>query len=235
MRIGLQHPYPSVKNESRVSFGGNQAWFEKRYLQKSGCGVVACTDLLMYLCRQRQYHCLELFPGAAADAKPITRNAYLYSARLLHKRYLPVIPYFGINGWNFVWGLNRCFRKNEMNLKASFGVRRKKLWSTVEQMLREDVPVILSVGPNFPFLWKKEKLTFYTRGKTGAYTPACMVSGHYVTVTAMDGIWLCISSWGREYYINREEYWIYARKHSGFLVSNLVYIREKKRILDSEK
>ena len=45
-----------------------------------------------------------------------------------------------------------------------------------------------------------------------------------VTVTAMDEIWMCISSWGKKYYINRQEYMEYACRYSGFLVSNMVYL-----------
>ena len=44
-------------------------------------------------------------------------------------------------------------------------------------------------------------------------------------MTGIDEKCLKISSWGREYYIDREEYMSYIRRHSGSLVSNIVKIR----------
>ena len=48
---------------------------------------------------------------------------------------------------------------------------------------------------------------------------------HYVTVTGLDDEWAQISSWGREYYINRREYDAFVRLHSASLFSNILYIK----------
>lgn len=85
---------------------------------------------------------------------------------------------------------------------------------------------MLAIGPNLLAFWRQEKLTLYQkRGK--AYCPAAPVSGHHVTVTAMDHTWLKISSWGRKYYIHREEYLRYGEKHSLFFVHNALAVRQK--------
>lgn len=94
----------------------------------------------------------------------------------------------------------------------------------MEEMLSKNLPVIMSVGPNFPCVWRNHKLPFYIRKNDGTYVQDCQVNGHYVTVTEMDETWLCISSWGKKYYINRQEYMEYVRRYSGFLVSNIVYL-----------
>ncbi|MFQ7549242.1 MAG: hypothetical protein ACLRMZ_01540 [Blautia marasmi] len=43
----------------------------------------------------------------------------------------------------------------------------------------------------------------------------------------MDETWMRVSSWGKEYYINRQEYYNYVRKHSSFLISNICYIKSR--------
>ena len=96
----------------------------------------------------------------------------------------------------------------------------------MEEMLRRDIPVILSIGPNFPRLWKQGKETLY-RMDQGDYRRAAETRAHYVTVTGMDESWLRISSWGKEYYLSREEYETYRADISSALVSNIVYIRER--------
>ena len=44
-------------------------------------------------------------------------------------------------------------------------------------------------------------------------------------VYGIDEQWLRISSWGREYYINRKEYERYTKENSSFAFSNLIYLR----------
>ena len=91
-------------------------------------------------------------------------------------------------------------------------------------MLTKDIPVILAVGPNFPFVWKKEKLTFYKKISEENYIPAVKTRAHFVIVTGRDGSRLKISSWGKEYYIDIREYRRYVKRHSSYLVSNVIDI-----------
>lgn len=94
-------------------------------------------------------------------------------------------------------------------------------------MLREDIPVILSIGPNFPLLWQKKELTLHIQTNEGSFYPGPATHAHYVTVTGMDDTWLQISSWGRKYFINRNEYLQYVKAHSARLVSNILYVKKK--------
>ena len=95
----------------------------------------------------------------------------------------------------------------------------------MEDMLSRDLPVILSVGPNFPAFWHNNRLPFYTRNADGAYRKAASTKGHFVTATGIDADWVRISSWGREYYINRAEYEQYTRENSYSVFNNLLYLR----------
>ena len=121
--------------------------------------------------------------------------------------------------------MNCLLRERKIPYRAVWMLSGQKLWDRVEEMLRRDLPVILSVGPNFPAFWANDRLPFYVRTVDGVFRKAAATKGHYVTVTGLDGNWVQISSWGRRLYINRTEYMLYTRKHSNFVFSNILYLR----------
>lgn len=216
MEISLKYPYISVRRQAGLSYGGSQAWSKRKFWRESACGLVSGTDLLLYLEHRQE-----------ADGLP--EQTYLDRLEHLGWRYFPVLPKIGIVGWFLSAGLNAYFMRHRIPLKSSWGVWHWKLWKRMEEMLRADIPVILAIGPNFPFRWSGHKLNLYTKGTDGKYRVTARTSGHYVNVTGMDAEWLRIASWGREYYIRRAEYWDYARKYSLFLTCNIAYVRAKKR------
>lgn len=220
----LKHPYLAVNKDGCPSYGGNQGWSNSKVVRRCGCGAVAATDVLFYL---HQNH-----PGFQSDLfRDIPNQTVLpldiYNSLLdrMRKRYFFLIPRFGMNGLGVSFGMNGYFRSNHISMRANWGVWKGQIWSTVERLLSEDIPVICAVGPNLPFFWNKHKLRFYVRTKDGNYQSAAMTKAHYVTITGIDERWLKISSWGREYYISREEYDRYAAKHSSYLVSNIVNLK----------
>ena len=215
MKTQLKRPYISVQRGGVHSYGGNQAWCKEKYRQESACGLISAVDLLLYVERKPE--------------EPLSEEEYLRITKGLGHRYFPVIPKVGMIGWSVAFGLNAYFCLHGIALRASWGVRPKRLWERMEEMLEADIPVILTIGPNFPFRWSGHKLNLYTRGVEGTYRAACKVSGHYVNVTGMEEEWLRISSWGREYYVRRAEYTDYVRKYSNYLVCNLVSIQKKRR------
>ena len=75
-------------------------------------------------------------------------------------------------------------------------------------------------------LKKGQKLKLYVR-RGDSFISTAAVNAHYVTVTGMDDRWLEVSTWGKKYYINREEFTRYVRKYSCYLFSNLVGIRAR--------
>ena len=227
MIFQLKNPYVSVSNGPLVSYGGNQMSSENKTERSVGCGVVAALDLVLYL---SHYHLSSdhngikmLFP----EQWPLDQRQYLSLLRLFRKKYIPLIPGHGINGLSLALGLNALFLKHRLPFLAVWGVPYAKLWSSIREMLEQDIPVVFSVGPNFPAFWRHEKLRFYVQRTDGAYVPGPQTHAHYVTITGMDEEWLRISSWGKKYYISRREYIEYVRKHSTRLVSNILYIRKK--------
>lgn len=219
----LKHPFPAVKKGETVSWGGNQQWLDAHYMKKSACGVISCTDLLLYLHRYRPGCRTKLFeedPGQGA----VPVELYNRWVRALQLQYLPVIPYLGTIGGELAFALNRYFKKYDIPLHATWSVRKEMLWRSVEAMLDNDFPVILAVGPNFPLPIRRRKLSFYRPGQNA---PAARTSGHFVTVTGLDDEQLRISSWGREYCILREEFWDYVRRHGNFYTSNILWVWPK--------
>lgn len=210
--LSLNSPYLQVNHQGRLSYGGNQMWSEHPVIRKCGCGPVAALDTVWYLENR-------------GSSEPVPLSMYNVELRSLCRRYFPLVPPFGINGLVFVVGLNRLLRDRKLPYTAFWMLSGSKLWDRVEAMLWDDLPVILSVGPNFPAFWQNNRLPFYVRSANGSFHRAAATKGHFVTVTGMDENWVRISSWGRELYFNRSEYEEYTRQNSSYAFSNLVYLK----------
>lgn len=224
--IRLKYPYVAVMKDGKLSYGGNQSWFQGKILKKYGCGVIAGTDVLLYLNLHKEY-CRGQELKEEKNASGIwEEEQYQEAVKTMEHRYFPVIPGFGMPGWLLAAGLNGYFRRNRIPLKVSFGVLGRNIWNRTAAMLAHDIPVILAVGPNFSLFRKKHKLNFYVKNGE-EYTFACQTAAHYVTVTAMEEQYLKISSWGKEYFINVQEYADYVKRYSSYFVSNVFYIRKR--------
>ncbi len=223
-KLQIRNNYISVAQGQRRSFGGSQMLSASQTMREVGCGVIAALDLLLYLCRFHGGSDCTFFAEAAEDGV-IDEREYDELAQKLSRRFFPMIPKLGINGLMLAGGLNHFFRCYKLPYRASWGIGSGRIFEEIEDMLARDIPVILSVGPNFPLFWQKHELNFYVSRPDGSFSRACSIKAHYVTVTGIDESRLKISSWGREYFIDREEYMSYIRRYSGSIVSNIVRIR----------
>ncbi len=224
--LSLRHPYIRVAAQGGPSYGGSQQFSENHMMSLCGCGVIAATDTLLYLGR---YHLRGTIPFFA-ELTSYTLFPFPSYTALIHRMrraYFPLIPYAGINGLMLALGIQRFFRDNKMPFSARWCMSRSEMWPRVRKMLAEDIPVIMSVGPNFPLFWQNKRACFYHRSPEGAFVPAANVKAHYFTVTGMNDEWLRISSWGRMYYLNRREFEDYVREHSAGFISNILYIEYK--------
>ncbi len=228
MEHSLKNAYISVQSGSAASYGGNQMLLENKTERTVGCGVIAALDLLLYLSRCHESASARMLIQQAPE-DPILLPDYLTLVRFLRKRYIPLIPGHGINGLTLALGINACFLHYRLPYVAFWGVSYTRLWTAIRDMLDQDIPVIFSIGPNFPLFWQHHKLRFYTKTADGAYRHGAQTHAHYVMITGLDEEWLRISSWGKLYYIRREEYLAYVREHSARLVSNIMLIKKRGR------
>ena len=109
-RSSLHNPYPVIEKDGVLSFGGNQAWSDSAVMRKCGCGVIGGTDLLLYLSLHKDICRTELFQEAYLENGILELPEYMSYVNYFRKKYLPVIPHFGMAGWMLVLGLNRYFR-----------------------------------------------------------------------------------------------------------------------------
>lgn len=224
--IGLRHPYISLALRGGPSYGGGQQFSESEMIRRCGCGVVAAADLLLYLTRWHPNGAVDYFAGMLED-KPIPLPVYDSRIRHLSRAFFPMIPYAGINGLMLMAGMELFFRKHGMPYTARWCFAPGKLWDHIGDMLRADIPVIMSVGPNFPLIWGDRRVRFYAQSPAGSYIPASGARAHYFTVTGLDESWLRISSWGRLYYLKREEFEEYMRSCSISFTSNILLTEQK--------
>ena len=224
--LSLQHPYISIALPHGKSYGGGQQLSRDAMLRRCGCGVVAAADLLLYLTRWHSHGAVDYFAGLLTD-EPVPLPVYDALLRDLSRREFPMIPYAGINGVMLMAGMQLFFRRHGMPYTARWCIAPGRLWERIEEMLGADIPVIMSVGPNFPLIWGDKRVRFYAQTPTGGYVPASRAKAHYFTVTGLDCEWLRISSWGRCYYLRRREFEDYVKHASTTIASNVLLVTRK--------
>ena len=222
----LDHPLPEISSpDGRRLYGGAQNLLPRKSIRDSGCGLISSANLLAYLTR---FHDLRdgLF-DQIIRLDPIPLTDFNRACMRLCRGFLRPLPRVGMTGTGVAMGLNREFRRRNIPYRASWCFRARPMWERMESMLCRDLPVILAIGPNLPRFWRRKKLALYRRKPDGSMRPAARIKAHFVTVTAMDGEWLTVSSWGREFYINRAEYADYAKRFSSPWFSNILLLRER--------
>lgn len=208
----LTLPFLIVETETGASYGGSQKWFPYGFLKRSGCGVIGAANVICCIRGKRK----------------ITKAEYMDISEQLWKRDLPVLPGIGMNGLTLMVGMNRYLKRAGLPYRAAWKISRKTMLSRIDQMLAEELPVILSIGPNAPKIWGKESVSLYQKSSAGQMIVVTKTKAHFVTVTGREERWLRISSWGKEYYIDWNELKEYIAGYSSSLVSNILYISKKK-------
>lgn len=226
--LKLKKPYISVQYDNGSSFGGSQRMTESDVLKASGCGLVAAMDLLLYLTKGNGY-----FADSSIKALSlydvIPQVSYNRCLQKFARSYFPVIPYHGMNGLGLMMGMQLYFARHRLPYVCHWCISDKGIWEKVYHMLEDDIPVIMAIGPNFPFVWRNGRAILYTKDYEGKLKPASSVKAHFITITGIDDEWLEISSWGKCYYLNRRMYEEYVSKYSAALVSNILYVRKKNK------
>ena len=213
-------------------YGGSQNLYSTQKEKSCGCGISGAADVVMYIEALKTPGSTDpetgRHPGIVYD-----KATFLSKSMELRKKYIPIIPGRGVNSFLLAWGLNRYFRKQKMGYRSRWKWTRFKKWQIVERMLKDDIPVILAIGNNFPLLWGKKELSLYVKDEAestaeeAVYKKQQNVCGHFVVVTAIEGNCLMVSSWGKRFYISIDEYDQYVKKHSINVYSNILEIKKK--------
>ncbi len=222
--IVLKHDICSVDCGLRKTYGGSQMLSENKNIRKYGCGIVAAADLIIYFNRYHTHLNTPLL-GEIPESGAVPLEAYRRLLTELNRRFFPLIPKRGLNCFMLAGGLSIFFRLYGVKVTALWCMSGGKLWERIEDMLRRDLPVIFSVGTNFPKVWGKERLKLHVKTPDGALRPAGSVHAHFMTVTKTDDTHICVSSWGCKFYISKAEFEEYVRKYSGSVLCNMVYIK----------
>ncbi len=234
----MHKPYVSVDG----SYGGNQGWFDSlpnkmksKTLQGYGCGLIAASDILSFVMSPKSEY---------------GREDYLKYVLEMEKGFFHVLPKLGVSGILLALGMNIYFLKNRKEIKEKTGhkyharwfVRPSVMLDRIKEMLSNDIPVLIAVGPGF---FRKDKVNLYDKTEDAEgrlhFKPINKTKDHYVTVTGIIEAENCtglggesgpktlleISSWGKRYYMDYDEYRRYVKKCDNPYFSNILYIKKK--------
>jgi len=187
-------------------------------IRKYGCGLIGLADILLYLGAD---------PG----------NTYPDFVRLLDRAFVRVHGMLGINGLNLAHGFNSYAKLHDISFSAHWGIADEDFLPAVRFMLKNNIPVILSVGPNMNPGEKMPGVPVY--GDIEKTRPqGARICDHYVTVTGIaeaDGkTMLKFFSWGKEYYMDFKDYLSYRKNQPpvlGSMASNILCVRPLNRQL----
>ncbi len=274
--VKLKNPYVTVEG----SFGGNQGWFkdmENKFKGKTingfGCGLIGASDVLLHILGTTENVLdknlnsgikigkMESKTGGDLNhrlSQSVARVDYDKYIQYMEKHFFRILPKLGISGVLMAWNLNMYFLLNRKKIKKITGGRYWARWavlpqnilSRIKEMLSNDIPVVLAIGPG---MFRKNKLTFYNKlnGTDGSiiFKPITKTKDHYVTVTGVEEYivtsngsngnkqdriddsnsktMLEISSWGKKYYVNYSDYIDYVKKNDNYYFSNILYIKKR--------
>lgn len=235
----LRNDYISVGEEQ--SYGGNQGWLmsQNQIITNQGCGCISASDIILYLAYEGKYNIDDTY-NVKFEGNNINKNNYIDYILKMNDNYFTVDEN-GIKGTEIAIGMNRYFRNNEIKLKAEWKLSDIDFLDTIKEMLENDIPVSMSANKLKSKYEDDYKIKMYQPKNTDDWwrkTNQEVVNtfcSHYVTVTAMaeDQIsgknWFQVSSWGKKYYIDCDEYLEYADHYGkwGWIATNILHIKNK--------
>ncbi len=236
---------------SQMWFSDKNRYSKDYILHNYGCGTIATADMFLYLARQYDAMQTPVSEMAIKGKGEINYSDYDPYVRAINNKYTKTKRIIAVLGTTVANAINSYSDQYGLGLKAAWklSLNYYDMLEMIEEMLGKDIPVILAIGPNTPNLWGKKGIPFYELREidyqesddtdpevTKPYYYKAVkqdVNGHFVTVTGVikddvtGRIMLRISSWGKQYYINYEEYRDYVDSAGGTITSSIVYVTRK--------
>lgn len=218
-----------------------------------GCGLISISDILLYLASVNSKYSTDMTDLIRTDNGAIEYNSYIdYISRMeksfFHVRDIDLIDgkkWTGIDGLSIAYGVYKYNWFYNVDLHSYWGGGTDKMLKNIEEMLKNDIPVTLSANAIKEQYEAEAKdkglyIKMYTndteipREKNYEMTDATF-DNHYVTVTGVirnsieDRTWLQVSSWGRKFYIDYNEYLYYMQTYAsmGGAATNILHITAK--------
>lgn len=220
-----------------------------------GCGTIATSDLFLYMGNKGKAYSTTITDGILNKADNVSYTDYMSYVRKINTYYTKTKPVIAVLGPRIAYAFNSYAKKYQIKLKAKWALSLSyyEMLEYIEEMLFYDIPVIISIGPNTPKLWGKKGISFFlrevlneiddnTKKDYSLINPILYkfnsvrnnINSHYVTVTGIyrmiksnskEIIMLRISSWGKLYYVDYNQYREYIDTIGGTFTSSLLYIK----------
>lgn len=205
MICALENPdFVKISDGNNSYFGGSQSWFEDKFKQNGGCGVIAAANILCYLALSDEKYQM-LYTKKSLEKADFTE----FSGELCE--FVKIRSFFGQPLG--VWGKRR-FENGVLSYAKNRGVRLsaipfrgkmnfKNAADYIKNALSENLPVAMLIGLN-----KRLKSVRYEYPNGNARFHS--FERHWVTITELseeDGkITLKVSSWGAFAYIDLNDF-----------------------------
>ena len=238
-QISLSENFIQVADKAGgPSFGGNQGWFSGDKfgnLSRQGCGVIAAVDTLLYLsgCYDNSF---EKYSHEVDGFCQNRRLAKLFMKEISFRKYDNFSFAIGILPIQISGFLNRQMKSagRKIHFKWNGIHGHRDLFFKMKSMISRNIPVIWSLyshGKQIKLYVKNPADRFVYSGIT--------VNNHYVTATAVYEAcskeyprMIEISSWGKRYYIDFDEYLEYVGNSLiNKYCSNIIYIKTRENII----
>lgn len=248
-----------TSTNTNISYGGAQTWFSslgkedkpKPYEQGKrlnyairyyGCGLISVSDILLYLAKSNPDYATEYTNSVLVYNDNYLHSTYDMYVHELEKYYFQMQTNawmtLGLPGCNAAYGMNEYFDICNIDYYANWGVEDKNILPCIIEMINNDIPVMMSIGPD---IYEKGVEFYYTvnadlgeKVNIDDFEKYGEVNSHYVTVTGAqydaikDKYYLIVSSWGKQFIIDYDEYYVY--KNNGSFANffddftNILYI-----------
>ena len=231
----LKQPFISIEG----SYGGNQHWFDDSdvwstdyIINNCGCGLISISDVILYISNSLEIQSPAGYSFSTDDLSNISKEEYMNYIRYMDEFCFDLIRGVGLNGISMKRDFNYFCWSNNIELTADWNTDALITQDIILEMLDNDIPVTLAIGPDDNFGVKFYNALVYSTDKSYYLEDekGGVENDHYVTVTGAienkikDNIILEISSCGEKYYIDFDEYEVFVAQHSNYIFSNILYI-----------